>query len=204
MTDESSVACRDCGGPCPHTRGSGHPRWYCDACIKARKAHRQKARRATGHRAPSPQPAVRPQRHCTECSAAIPNTRNNGRKRQCSPACRKAFKASVCYGPLPDRCRLYGVAYDPTLTRGWILNRDGYRCRRCQRRVFTGAGHDRKADNYAEIHHIVWLCNRIAGHTRDNVETLCRACHHLEHWGGKGKDAEQHPLFAAGEGGARL
>ena len=165
-------------------------------CRSARKAQAHKSRLARGHRAPSQRLVERVHRNCTECDTPIPHTRNNGRQRQCSPRCRRAFKDKALWGGVEDRCRHFGVAFDKRITIAWVLNRDGYRCCRCRRQVYRGRGHNWKADNHAEIHHILWLCWCISGHTADNVETLCRACHYLEHWGGKGSDMVQHPLFA--------
>jgi 5-methylcytosine-specific restriction endonuclease McrA len=69
--------------------------------------------------------------------------------------------------PLPPNERLYADQ------RTRILERDGYRCRRCGWGVGDPPTHGKR---FVEVHHIMPV-HRGGGSEDENLETLCNACH---------------------------
>lgn len=77
-----------------------------------------------------------------------------------------------------DRCKHYGVAYDPAVKARLVFERDSFRCQICKAKClnkFSLVG-DMPHVLSPTVDHIVPLSWRRFGHTWDNVQCCCWSC----------------------------
>jgi len=105
---------------------------------------------------------------CVACRAD--RTREKRRKE------RRKQKAKV--GNYRKRCRHYGVAYDATVTRVLVFERDNFVCGLCGTKCLARFKWKGSTPHPLSptIDHIIALAMRTKGHTWDNVQCACWQC----------------------------
>jgi hypothetical protein len=105
----------------------------------------------------------------------------NVEARKAKPVCNRCVlnrHKKVC-GDFRERCRRFGVAYDPKVTRPAVFVRDRYRCHICKKKTLVkyvvrgGRAHPRSP---TVDHHPYPLSAGIKGHEWDNVRCACLKC----------------------------